>query len=215
MKFFIYFITLPLIQISRVCVALNLSNIANDLQSCISVVNEQHDEVPMAFVPYLIAAEDHRFLLHCGVDPISIIRVLITFMKKRKIHGASTIEQQFVRVVTNRYERTLSRKIREQMIAIALTRIVDKEAIARSYLAIANYGTLYQGKKGIEKLMNNRISVIDSVNIIGIVARLKYPEPLQYSEQWNSKFMDRIDYVKSRLEIHNELHIYSPLNSLL
>lgn len=193
--------TIPLIQITKICVSFNLNNITNDLQACISIVEEQYHEVPSDFIPYLIAAEDHRFFQHYGVDPISIIRALSAFIRNKKIQGASTIEQQFVRVVTNRYERTLSRKIREQIIAIALSRVVGKELIARSYLAIAHYGALYQGKNGIQKLINHKLSYISPVNIICIVARLKYPEPLEYSEQWNYKFLSRIDYIKSRLTI--------------
>lgn len=184
---------------SRICVALNLNNIADDLQTCINTVEKEYNEIPIEFVPYLCAAEDHRFFHHYGIDPISIIRVLNTFIRTRKIQGASTIEQQFVRVVTKRYEHTISRKIREQMIAIALTRRIKKESIARSYLAIAYYGALYQGNKGINELMNYGLSFMNTVDIMGVIARLKYPEPLQYSEQWNSKVVNRIDYIKSRL----------------
>lgn len=165
---------------------------------CIDVIEEEHKKIPTFFIPYLIAAEDHRFFQHYGIDPFSILRAVKVYVLKRKVQGASTIEQQFVRVVTKRYERTLYRKIREQILAMALTRATNKISIARGYLAIAYYGSLYQGEEGIEKLMSKELSLMTSTNILGAVARLKYPEPLAYTEEWNSKLTDRINYIQSR-----------------
>ena len=57
-----------------------------------------------------------------------------------KHEGASTIEQQLVRVLTNDYERTLKRKLKEIYLASHLRKYADKETIAIAYLDIAYYG---------------------------------------------------------------------------
>src|SRR5208337_2064528 len=57
----------------------------------------------------LIAAEDHRFFNHGGVDPIALVRAIVRFHLRGRLQGASTIEQQLVRTVTMRYDRTVLR----------------------------------------------------------------------------------------------------------
>ena len=61
----------------------------------------------------LISGEDHRFFYHIGFDFIAIARAIKNRVLYNKVEGASTIEQQLVRVLTNDYQRTFSRKIRE------------------------------------------------------------------------------------------------------
>lgn len=65
-------------------------------------------QVPHSFVTALIAGEDHRFIAHRGIDPIAMGGAFYRLIAHRKIGGASTIEQQFVRVVTGLRERTLA-----------------------------------------------------------------------------------------------------------
>lgn len=198
MKIFNYLLSFPLIFLSKIYIIFNIRNIRTDLKICVNIVNQQHHKIPKKFIPYLVVAEDHRFYAHYGIDPIAIFRSIYIWLLKRKIQGASTIEQQFVRVVTQRYELTLTRKIHEQILAIILTNNIDKESIARGYLAIAHYGTLYQGAKGIKKL----VKVESPLNIISAVARLKYPEPMSCSSEWNSKLIARIQYINSRYKIY-------------
>jgi len=66
--------------------------------------------VPEIIVRALVAGEDHRFYQHSGVDFIGILAALRRSMWQRRIYGASTINQQLIRVLTNRYERTLKKK---------------------------------------------------------------------------------------------------------
>src|SRR5690348_10551479 len=61
----------------------------------------------------LISGEDHRFFGHCGIDPIAVCRAIWRGVVLGHREGASTIEMQLVRVVTGRFERTLTRKLRE------------------------------------------------------------------------------------------------------
>ena len=112
----------------------------NKLNNCVSTVDFKRNEIPSRFIPYLVVAEDHRSSRHLGIDPVGMLRAFYVRLKKNEIQGASTIEQQFVRVVTNDYEYSLLRKFREQLLAIALTNQRMKSDIARAYLAVAYYG---------------------------------------------------------------------------
>jgi penicillin-binding protein 1A len=127
----------------------------DDIQHCLGAVDALNEKVPYSFVDVLISAEDHRSSLHLGVDPIAMIRAFLVRIFKGKIEGASTIEQQFVRTITGRFERTISRKVREQALAIAVSRRRSKYAIASAYLSVAFYGTGCVGLKGLYGLPLN------------------------------------------------------------
>jgi len=148
-----------------------------------------------------MAAEDHRNHLHCGVDHVAILRAIYVTLFYKKLEGGSTIEQQFVRTVLNRYEKTLSRKIREQILAVSLTRKRKKHQIASAYISIAHYGTNKNGMKSLLHLHKGiPFSELDKKTITEIVSRLKYPEPSFPNVFWISKIKTRINYIERRLK---------------
>src|SRR5262245_21594087 len=59
---------------------------------------------PLIAQRLLVSGEDHRHVLHPGVDPIAICRATWRCIYRGKREGASTIEQQVVRVISGRYE---------------------------------------------------------------------------------------------------------------
>ena len=124
----------PLVVLSRIAVFLDLWDLKCDLSACLQKIDDAADEsIAGIFVHALIAAEDRRNPFHPGIDPIGIARAICARLTESKLQGASTIEQQFVRVVSNRYEITLPRKIREQILAIAVSRRRRKDQISSAY----------------------------------------------------------------------------------
>src|SRR3954452_1171880 len=105
-----------------------------------------------------LAAEDVRFYDHGGVDPTGIVRALVANALGKEIQGASTITQQYVKnvcvqeaeqlhtqkAVTKAYEvcvdTSVSRKLREARLAIALEKKYSKNEILLGYLNIAPFG---------------------------------------------------------------------------
>lgn len=129
-------------------------------------------------INFLIIAEDRRFYNHLGFDIIAIFRAIRNRMLYHKLEGASTIEQQLIRVLTNQYERTLYRKIKEIILATKLKRFLSKKEIALLYLKLAYYGTDKQGLESILSFYKLKFDDKISDNICAsIIARLKYPEP--------------------------------------
>ncbi|MGH7357812.1 MAG: transglycosylase domain-containing protein, partial [Candidatus Rokuibacteriota bacterium] len=96
--------------------------------------------VPLA----VLAAEDHRFFDHGGVDLVAVGRALVVNASRRAIaQGGSTLTQQLVKNLALRPDRTWSRKIREAVLALALERRYPKPRILEAYL-----NTVYLGQHG-------------------------------------------------------------------
>lgn len=188
----------PLIIASRVLIWLQMKGLYNDLQCCLDAVDAA-PLLPDHFVSTLIAAEDHRSSMHPGIDPIALLRVIWVWVRTRRLQGGSTIEQQLVRVVLNRYERTVQRKIHEQLIAIALSEKRSKSRIAMTYLSIAFYGSGRYGLKALNETCGNELKTASQDSISLLVARLKYPEPMSPSIEWHRKIKKRAEYISSRL----------------
>ena len=100
--------------------------------------------------PYLpkavIATEDRRFYKHFGIDPIGLLRASIADLAAgRLVQGGSTITQQLAKNLFLTPERSLSRKIRETLLALWLEHRFTKDQILeiylnRVYLGAGTYG---------------------------------------------------------------------------
>jgi membrane peptidoglycan carboxypeptidase len=148
----------------------------------------------------LISGEDHRFYHHIGFDLIAIIRAIVNRIFYNRIEGASTIEQQLARVLTNDYEKTFRRKIQEIFLATTITFIVPKNAIPIIYLNIAYFGT---GMKGLSQTCL-RLGITDREAIsieqsAEIVSMLKYPLPAKPGP-------NRLAQIKAKKEYLINLH---------
>lgn len=87
-----------------------------------------------------IAAEDHRFALHPGVDPIGILRALrANAQAGRTVEGGSTLAQQLARTVWAR-PPGLRGKFAEAGWALRLTAAIGREGVLREYLSRTFYG---------------------------------------------------------------------------
>ena len=147
-------------------------------------------------INFLIVAEDHRYKYHIGFDFIAIFRALIKNLIYNTHEGASTIEQQLVRVIINDYRHTLSRKIKEIILAGYVRIVLDKRHLALIYLNIAYYGTKYQSLDAILNKYNlTKEDMIDNYICAKIVARLKYPEPLNYSPYREAQIEKRVNHI--------------------
>jgi membrane peptidoglycan carboxypeptidase len=146
----------------------------------------------------LIAAEDHRFWSHPGVDLQSLTRATWKIVRGANIEGGSTIAMQLVRVLTGRYQRTLTRKFIEIFFALCITKLIGKNDLPRMYLTVAYYGWQMNGIKQAAKRLNFDQKFITSYQAAEIVARLKYPEPHTPSIDRLEKIRNRANYILQR-----------------
>src|SRR4051812_32781311 len=108
--------------------------------------------VPLAEIPDIVrravvAVEDRRFYQHPGIDLRALMRAAyVNATKGRIVEGGSTITEQYIK---NRYlgsDRTLSRKIKEAILAWQLEHQLSKDEILARYLNTVYFG---QGAYGI------------------------------------------------------------------
>jgi penicillin-binding protein 1A len=199
LKLGLYVLVSPLILASRVMIKFRMCGLNDDLQRCLEAVDTA-PSIPNRFVVTLVTAEDHRSLIHPGVDPISILRVLLLWVRTGRAQGASTIEQQLVRVVLECYEKTLRRKLREQLVAVGLSRKRSKAQIAKAYLGKAFYGSGRYGLSALNFTCKPNLETASQECISYMVARLKYPEPLYPTAEWHQRVNSRVHYITGRLK---------------
>lgn len=105
-------------------------------------------KIPPHVVKAFIAAEDANFYKHKGIDFYSLLRALFKNIISGKIvQGGSTITQQVVKSLILSPERTLSRKIKEMVLAWQIEKNLTKDEILTIYL---NHIYLGEGAYGVE-----------------------------------------------------------------
>ncbi len=133
-----------------------------------------HDEIPQVMKDAMIAVEDRRFYSHPGVDPYGLTRAVYVWATGEDRLGAtSTITQQLARNVFLNSNRSLDRKLREAVLAMALEWKFSKEQILELYLNKVYFGG---GAYGIDSASRkffshpaNDLSVDEAAIIAGLV----------------------------------------------
>jgi len=93
------------------------------------------DEVPPLLPQALKAVEDRKFDTHHGVDPFAMLRAAWVNMRAGQIEqGGSTLTQQLVRSYFLSSRQTLSRKLREAVMAMALDAHFTKADLMNAYI---------------------------------------------------------------------------------
>ena len=112
----------------------------------------REDVLPPHLVSATIAAEDHRFFSHPGVDPMATARAAVRNLREGAfVEGGSTITQQVAKLLLARIDagapgkRSLRSKIREAVVALRLEHRLEKREILTLYLNLAPYGNQIQG----------------------------------------------------------------------
>lgn len=103
------------------------------------------DFVPLAQLPHHVAravttSEDGAFFAHSGFDFEEIRNALAERADSGRVRGASTITQQIAKNLFLTGERTLSRKIREAVLTVALEASLSKSRLLEIYLNIVEWG---------------------------------------------------------------------------
>jgi penicillin-binding protein 1A len=104
------------------------------------------DEIPDVMIKATLATEDRRFFEHFGVDIMGTFRALAANARHDTVvQGGSSLTQQLAKNMFLSPERSLSRKIREAIIAVYLENHYTKAEILklyfdRAYLGGGSYG---------------------------------------------------------------------------
>ena len=164
-------------------------------------------EVPRNVVLAVLAAEDADFYEHEGLDYTGILRAVgRDIVAGRAAQGGSTITQQVVKLMLLTPERTISRKVRELILARRLENELSKDEILYLYLNHVNFG---HGRYGIQEAARyyfgknaSDLTLAESAMLAGIPqapARLSPRENPEAAKQ-------RQEYVLSQLLAKREIY---------
>ncbi len=107
--------------------------------------------IPRRVVYAFLAAEDKNFYTHPGVDPLAVMRAVVTNVinkvQGRRPVGASTITQQVAKNFLLTNELSYERKIKEAILALRMERTFSKDRILELYLNEIFLG--YRGSYGV------------------------------------------------------------------
>src|SRR5215831_1306358 len=102
------------------------------------------EETPRVLINAVLAAEDHRFFEHGGLDVRALLRAAWANLRAGRVkEGGSTITQQLVKVRLLSPQRTFFRKLREAWLAAVVESRYSKERILEAYL-----NEIYLGQRG-------------------------------------------------------------------
>jgi penicillin-binding protein 1C len=106
--------------------------------------------LPPVLVAATVAAEDHRFWWHPGLDPVAIARAFRRNITRGHIvEGGSTISQQVAKLLLTRRapdrRRGIAAKLREAALALRIEHRFTKREILAMYLNLAAYGNQVVG----------------------------------------------------------------------
>ncbi len=91
-------------------------------------------DVPAVMREAILAAEDERFYQHGGVDYLSVLRAALSNVTGGSQQGAGTITMQVARNFFLTRERTLTRKLREVLLAYKIEANLSKDQILELYV---------------------------------------------------------------------------------
>ncbi|MBN9889316.1 biosynthetic peptidoglycan transglycosylase [Salipiger abyssi] len=145
-------------------------------------------EVTSKLETAILYMEDRRFYCHKGFEMRAIIRALHRLIRRGKISGISTIDQQVVRISTRRFERSFARKAREIILACILNLHISKRSIFDYYVHNAYLGYRMQGcEVASRKIFGLRACDLDEKQASFIASLFPLPFPKDvYQEYINS-----------------------------
>lgn len=143
------------------------------------------DRLPPHFLDAVLAAEDHRFMEHDGVDPIGLAAAALSQVGSRP-RGGSSITQQMIKNRVLSPDRTLERKLLEAILAIRAHHELGTKGVMRTYLESAWFGRGQQGVMGAARAWFGKdweqITLGEAAFLAGLLQGPARLDPLDHPE---------------------------------
>ncbi|MGC1349275.1 MAG: penicillin-binding protein 1A [Xanthobacteraceae bacterium] len=170
--------------------------------------NERRLYLPIQAVPKLvtnafIAAEDKNFYQHPGVDVTGIGRAAMIYIQNygggRRPQGASTITQQVAKNFLLTNELSITRKIKEALLALRIERTYSKDRILelylnQIYLGMGAYGVAAASLLYFDKSVHE-LTIAEAAYLAALPKGPNNYNPFRHREQ----AIDRRNYVIDRM----------------
>ena len=148
------------------------------------------DTLPKPVTQAVLAAEDESFYLHPGISPTGIVRALWVNLHGGQQQGGSTITQQLVKNVYLNRQRTIKRKLKEAILAVALEARYSKKQILEAYV-----NEIYWGRSGPANLIGlgsaahayfgkdaEELSLAEAATLAGMIRGPSEYSPLEHPD---------------------------------
>ncbi len=143
------------------------------------------DEISDKMKQATISIEDKNFYKHRGISQVGMIRAIINITRGGGLQGGSTITQQLIKNVLLDQRQTVTRKIKEVMLATLVEKRYSKDEILEMYLNESPYGGNYWGigsaAKGYFDKAPKDLNLVESAFLAGLPQRPNYYSPF-YNE---------------------------------
>lgn len=149
-------------------------------------------QVPIHVIEAFLAAEDRHFYTHGGISWRGIIRSLWANIYHRRLaQGASTITQQLVKLLFFDTKKTLSRKIKEQLLALIAEQQFTKDQILEAYINHIYFGCgIYGIQAAAQRFWSkdvSELSVAQAATLAGIIRSPAHYCPLEHPREAYSR----------------------------
>jgi len=148
-------------------------------------------EIPPAFIDAVLAAEDHRFYAHHGIDLVRTFKAAwIDFSAGHVVQGGSTLTQQLVKNFFLTSKRDWHRKVKEALMASIVESRYSKDQILENYL-----NDIYLGQRGQEGIYGiweaaefyfstepRDLSIAEMATIAGMIRSPNHFNPIRHAE---------------------------------
>jgi len=166
---------------------------------------QNRESIPLADIPKVmqdavVAAEDRTFWTNKGIDPKGIIRAAFSNAKGGATQGASTITQQYVKILYLTQERTFKRKIKEAFLSLKIQQKYSKSEILEGYLNTIYFGRGAYGVQAASRayfgIPAKKLNASQSAMLAAVLNSPNYLSP-DRSDASRSALQARYDYVVS------------------
>jgi len=136
----------------------------------------------------VVSVEDRRFYSHPGVDARGLARALVADIKAgARVQGGSTITQQVAKNLFLTPDRTISRKVKEALLALKLERMFTKDEILALYMNRVYFGSGIYGFEAASERFFNRpakdLTVFQSAVLAGLLKAPSHYNPVREPER--------------------------------
>lgn len=152
----------------------------------------------------MLAAEDHHFYEHHGINLLSVGRAMLANVHAGKVvEGGSTITQQLVKnLFFSDGQRTMDRKVKEAYLAYAIESKYPKERILQMYLNQVYFGSNAYGiDRAASRYFGKTAATLDLAQAAFLAGLVKEPSAL-------GSVAHRKDAIERQREIIDKMYEY-------
>jgi penicillin-binding protein 1A len=148
----------------------------------------KYADISPYFFQALLAVEDANFMNHHGVSPRGLLRAVVQdLLHRRAGQGGSTLTQQLARQYFLSPEKTITRKVKEMILAVNIERRYSKQQILELYANKVCFGHGYYGVQASSQFYFGKpamaLSVPEAALLAGIIQRPSAYSPINRPKQ--------------------------------